>query len=665
MRGDPMSDSSFNSPATAHPWLHTGLMPALILSLVALVLLTLSRVLLIIWQHKSLPDGSLSYILLQGLRVDFATLCALMAPLFLTLSVLCLIRLSPAPVLWLCRVYAAAAITFLVMNEAATPGFILEYGVRPNHLYVQYLMYPREVFSTLWGGHKAALFSSLFLMALSACLSFRLVTYLLHPFILPSVKAGAAGLVALLAIVPLGIRSTLGHRPLNPAMVAFCDVPLANTLPLNSSYAAAYALAHLNSDRLSAGDIYKKADRNSVLAALNDFSVRESAVRENGTCPLTAALQPVHRGPMRNLVIILEESLGADFVKSLGGQPVTPSLEALKDQGWWFEHLYAAGHRSIRGIEAVMAGFPPSPLQSIVKLPQPRDRYATLATVLERRGYTTSFIYGGESHFDNMRSFFLNNGVQKVIDQDDYPHPSFVASWGVSDEDLFNRAHDEFSSLHQSGKPFFSLIFTSSFHDPFDIPEGKVSLDGLQTDEPERLLAAKYADYALGEYFKKAQSSDYYADTVFLVVADHESRVRGDGTFPLSKFSIPALILGRGIAPRSDPRVVSQIDLLPTLLSLIGYAGKIPFVGQDLNRADIKERAIMQFNSVFGYLKDGRFITLTPGKEPSYFDVDERNGLHTTAWFAGMEETAVALSNLGPTMYAEGWLSESCIREGQ
>ncbi len=661
-----MSEPSFNNPVTTHPWLHAGLMPALILSLVALVLLTLSRILLIIWQNKHLPDGSLSYILLQGLRVDFATLCALMAPLLLTLSVLCLIRLSPAPVLWLCRVYVAAAITFLVMNEAATPGFILEYGVRPNHLYVQYLMYPREVFSTLWGGHKVALFGSILLMTLSAYLSYRLATYLLRPFTLPSFKVGLIGLVAILAIVPLGIRSTLGHRPLNPAMVAFCDVPLANSLPLNSSYAAAYALAHLNSDKLSSGDIYKKAGKDSVLIALQDFSVRDSAASANGACPLRATLHPVHHGKMRNLVIILEESLGADFVKSLGGLPVTPSLENLKNKGWWFEHLYAAGHRSIRGIEAVIAGFPPSPLQSIVKLPQPKDRYATLATILERRGYNTSFIYGGESHFDNMRSFFLNNGVQKVIDQDDYTNPAFVASWGVSDEDLFNRAHNEFSAMHKAGKPFFSLVFTSSFHDPFDIPQGKVNLDGLETDEPERLLAAKYADYALGEYFKKAQVSDYYNDTVFLVVADHESRVRGADTFPLSKFSIPALILGKEIAPRIDQRVVSQIDLLPTLLSLIGYSGEVPFVGQDLNQDEIKERAIMQSNSIFGYLHAGKFITLTPGKEPSYFDVDAHNDLHPTSLVKGMEAPAVALSNLGPIMYEEEWLSESCLRlDGQ
>ena len=107
-----------------------------------------------------------------------------------------------------------------------------------------------------------------------------------------------------------------------------------------------------------------------------------------------------------NIVIILEESLGATFVESLGGIPVTPELEKLKKKGWWFENLYATGTRSARGIEAVVAGFPPTPARSVVKLSLSQNNFSTLGSILSKKGYLSEFIYGGESHFDNMSGFF-------------------------------------------------------------------------------------------------------------------------------------------------------------------------------------------------------------------------------------------------------------------
>ncbi|HNW42228.1 MAG TPA: LTA synthase family protein, partial [Opitutaceae bacterium] len=147
--------------------------------------------------------------------------------------------------------------------------------------------------------------------------------------------------------------------------------------------------------------------------------------------------------------------------------PVTPELEKLKETGWWFEELYATGTRSVRGIEAVVSGYLPTPARSVVKLSLAQKDFFTLAMPLKRLGYHTEFIYGGESHFDNMRGFFTGNGFQSVIDQKDYAAPKFVGSWGASDEDLFDKAHERLTALHAAGTPSFTLVFTSSNHEPF------------------------------------------------------------------------------------------------------------------------------------------------------------------------------------------------------
>src|SRR5690606_21594174 len=164
-------------------------------------------------------------------------------------------------------------------------------------------------------------------------------------------------------------------------------------------------------------------------------------------CRHRTAGQPVHRRHPPNagrpraqpswqpksLVIILEESLGAQFIGHLGGLPLSPNLDRLSTDAWTFTRMYATGTRSVRGIEAVVAGFPPSPAQAVVKQPEAQQDFYTLAETLAARGYDTTFYYGGESHFDNMRGFFFGNGFGRVIDQNDYPAPGFTGSWGVSD----------------------------------------------------------------------------------------------------------------------------------------------------------------------------------------------------------------------------------------
>ena len=638
-----------------------GIMPLCLFCALSMVFLSLSRIGLMLWLNSNVPDGSVLYILLQGLRVDFASVCGLYGPAFLILIFCSIVRLKNNAVILIIKIYLALGFTFLVFNEAATPPFILEYGVRPNHLYVQYLIYPKEVLNTLWNGHKLAVFADIFIIALSLYAGFKLASLLFKNYVFASFKITLLSFIAVIIILPLGVRSTLGHRPLNPALISFCNDPLANSLPLNSSYSAVYALAHLNQGKLSASDIYSFDNKENILFEGMDFSVKKNTAHPTSKCPLNQII--TSNSPQKyNVVIVLEESLGADFVKSLGGLPLTPNLEQLKNEGWWFTNLYAAGHRSIRGIEAVTASFPPSPLDSIVKLPRTESSYATLSRIYESYGYKTSFIYGGESHFDNMRNYFLENGMQEVIDQNDYKNPKFVASWGVSDEDLFLKAHEKFTQLKQNSENFFSVIFTSSFHDPFEIPEGKVKLPAsIQTDEPRRLAAAMYADYALGKFFKWVEKSNYKDDTIFLVIADHESRVRGNGSFPLSEFSIPALILGPNIKAYQDERVVSQIDMAPTLLSLSGISGEFPLIGQNLNQEHIKERALMQFNQIFGYLENGKFVTLEPQGKAAFFNVGKHNSLVETKEDKQLLKKAVALENLGPLIYSQGYMLDSCI----
>ena len=265
--------------------------------------------------------------------------------------------------------------------------------------------------------------------------------------------------------------------------------------------------------------------------------------------------------------------------------------------------------------EAVSAGFLPTPAQAVVKLSLAQRNFATLASILGQHSYQSEFIYGGEAHFDNMRGFFTGNGFNRVTDEKDYKNPIFMGSWGASDEDLFNKTLERLDTKHKEGISSFTLVFTSSNHSPFEFPDGRIEL--YEQPKATDNNAVKYTDHALAEFIAKAKTSPYWQDTLFVVVADHDIRVRGDSMVPVERFHIPGLILGADLKPKRVKTVASQIDLAPTLLSLMGIDAKHPMPGSrpDPREADdLPGRAMMQYEQNYGWMEGNQIVVPAPGK---------------------------------------------------
>jgi len=438
-------------------------------------------------------------------------------------------------------------------------------------------------------------------------------------------------LLPALVVVPLlvfvsavAIRTSFAHRPANPSNIAVTTDPLVNMLPLSSAYSMLYGAYEMRyePEGVKFGDIAEEA----VVAHMRRMmSVSPSAFIDE-TLPTLhrQSLAPVRERPA-NLVIVLEESMGARFVGSLGGLPLTPNLDRLSGEGIWFTQMHATGTRSVRGIEAVITGFLPTTTESVVKLGGTQRGFFTIADLLRRHGYATSFIYGGSAQFDNMRRFFVNNGFETIIDRADYHDPRFVGSWGVSDEDLFRKADEYFDGL-PADRPFFSLVFTSSNHTPFEYPDG--AIEPYNEPAQTRENAIKYADHALGGFIERARQSPYWDNTVFLIVADHDSRVLGAELVPIRHYHVPALVLGAGIEPRTVTRLASQVDLIPTLLPLLGLDGEVihPATGVNLlgDAVDgIPPRAVMQYGNNIAYRQvtgqDDDVIIFQENREPMQF----------------------------------------------
>ncbi len=596
-----------------HPSLHrvvVSLRPLWSFAWRTILTLTLCRMIFVAWQWQRVIDADmLGSVFVQGLRFDFVLLGLMLAVPVICFPLFASNRfLMPA---WrsLLSVCLPIALLLLLFMECATPSFVDQFDSRPNLLFFEYLNHPREVGATLWAAYKLPIILAVLIVTAITWINVRQIGKLARA-VQPIGVMPALLVTPLLLVFCFGIiRSTTDHRPVNPSTVAISSDPLVNELALNSAYTALYALYETRHET-EGGFRYGEIKDEDVIATVRHSMMIDAAAFSSDKLPTlhyqTLADPSVTR---KNLVVIVLESLGAEFVGALGGTGVTPNLDALSEEGIWFTNLYATGTRSVRGLEAVVSGFTPTPARSVVKLGRSQRDFFTLAGLLGKSGYESSFIYGGEAQFDNMRRFFMNNGFDRVVDKSDYDSPVFTGSWGVSDEDLFNRAHEEFSVPRE--QPFFSLVFTSSNHSPFEYPDGRIE----PVDEQKNTVnnAVKYADYALGQFIEKARSSSYWDDTVFLIVADHNARVYGNEVVPVKRFHIPGLILGGSIPPSIFAPVASQIDLAPTLLSLIGIACEHPMIGRDLMRPEMQAnegRAIMQFNGSQAYMEGDRVAVL-------------------------------------------------------
>ncbi len=602
------------APLQAYAAQLAGLFPCLAVCVFCLGIFSISRGALLLWMHERLLSAGiehLPFVLGQGLRFDIVTLGLLLGPLFILFPIASMSSLGARAWSRIAIVWCLSVIGLVLFMEIATPPFVNEFDAKPDRRFFEYLVEPREVAATLWGAYAPwiAIGGVSIPGVLWRCHRWLVGHFRVPRTVSPSAAALYAPIIALLTVA--AVRSTTDHRPVNPSTVVFSSDPLANQFSLNSTYSLLYAAYEFvrEDDEFA----YRTVSPRSAAAAAR-AEVRIDPTRFSGGPSSTEHAQPAtqpRRHPL-NLVIVLEESLGAEFVGALGGLPLTPNLDRLSEQGIWFERLYATGTRSVRGIEAVTTGFLPTTSRAIVKRPLAQRDFFTLAGLLARQGYATSFLYGGEPQFDNMARFLGNNGVESIIGRHDFAGDVYEGAWGVADEDLFSRANEHFATQPED-RPFFSLVFTTSNHSPWDFPPGRIEL--FESPKATRHNAVKYADYALGRFFDSAGASAYWNDTVFLVVADHASRVRGAELVPIEGFRIPGLILGGEITPGRVERIASQIDLLPTLLSLIGIDSAHPAIGIDHTREDLGRfpgRAIMQYGPNQAYLRGDEVVILRP-----------------------------------------------------
>lgn len=496
-------------------------------------------------------------------------------------------------------------ILLILQNAISEYFFWNEFGVKYNFIAVNYLIYTNEVIGNIMQSYPVIpIFSALFLVT-------GIVTYFIlkksrnYVDEIPNFKTKLkiSGIYISLFLVSLIAIPTLAKTESSKNV-------FVNELQSNGLYK--FYLAFKNSD-LDYFKFYKTIPNEKAFSILKQqFPAisRETTIR-------TIESDSVENH--KNVVLITIESYSAEFMKSYGNdQNITPFLDSLSQKSLQFTNLYAAGNRTVRGLEALTLCLPPTAGESVLKREDNKNKFSTGA-IFNQKGYNIKFMYGGDAFFDNMQDFYSGNGYQ-IVDKSSFTPEEITFSnvWGVCDEDMYNKAVKVMNAEAKENKPFFNHIMTVSNHRPFTYPNNKIDIPG---DIKSRDGGVKYTDYSLRKFFEIASKQPWFSNTVFVIVADHCASSAGKTELPMDKYRIPAFIYSPGIKPEKCTKLMSQIDLMPTLFGLLHFDYQSKFFGQDVLKSDYKPRAFIATYEDLGFIKDNVLTILSPKQRVRQFEL--------------------------------------------
>jgi len=569
--------------------------------LVLMAMYSLLRLALLVYNREQIGGATaaiLAEAFFNGLRFDLRLVVIACLPLLLALPSVWAMSARGFFRVWL-TVFASITL-FLGVIEL---DFYREFNQRLNALVFQYLKEdPKTVLSMIWYGFPVVRY------LLAWALATVLLAWLFRKIDLrtrtnrdePAISAPFSNRlpVRFVVFVVCGMLAVLASRgtlrqgpPLRWGDAFTTDSTFANQLGLNGTLMLASAAKSLMSSHRD--NIWK-----SDLPPAEALSlVREMLLTDNDTlvqadrAPILRNYAPPAGGvlPIRNVVVILMESFAGRHVGVLGGQGnITPYFDKLAAEGLLFTRFFANGTHTHQGTFVTLACFPNLPsFEYLMQTPEGSNDFSGLPQLLGARQMDNLYVYNGDFAWDNQSGFFGRQGVTNFIGRFDYKNPIVSdPTWGVSDQDMFDRAAEELAK-RSGGKPFYAILQTLSNHTPYALPEKLPveSVSGQGALDPH-LTAMRYSDWALGQFFEKIRNALYFKETLFVLVGDHGF---GSGEqlteMNLARFNVPLLLIAPGIQQKfgsTRDTVGTQVDVVPTIMGRLGGTVRHQCWGRDL-----------------------------------------------------------------------------------
>lgn len=605
--------------------------------LINLVAFTVLRLVLLIKQHADIdtPFHHIVLAFLYGLINDLAFFSYLLIPFILYLLVVPnrIYRSTLHKIVSFCFFFIFLYLLFF--TELSEWTFWDEFGVRFNFIAVDYLIYTHEVINNIIESYPLGwlLTAVLAVTTLSFILVRKALAHTFTPYEPFKRRLKIASVLLLLPVISYFTISTSWSQ--------FSTNTYVNELASNGPY---QFFSAFRNNELDYRHFYKLGDDKQMTRLVKKIIAPDAAAQGDNADALYNIKHKVMAPDQEkrlNVVMIMVESLSADFLRTFGGKEnITPFMDQWFNEGLLFTNFYAVGTRTVRGLEALTLSIPPTPGQSIVKRPDNQNLFS-LGYVLQQHGYDTAFLYGGRGFFDNMNAFYSGNGY-RIVDQTDFTKEenTFENAWGVSDDIIFNRALKEADRDAAAHKPFLFQIMTTSNHRPYTYPDGKIDIPS----GTGRSGGVKYTDYAIAQFIQQAKSKPWFADTLFVMVADHCAGSAHRTELPVERYHIPLFIYApKHVAPAKNDTLSSQIDVAPTILGLLDVSYESQFYGRNILQMKKEEgRALISNYQRLGLYKDNKLSYLSPQQKVDAFE----NPLRTHKPLEGVKKEEMVRENM-------------------
>lgn len=507
-----------------------------------------------------------------------------------------------------------------VFSFLAEFPFWSEFNTRFNFIAVDYLIYTYEVFENINQSYPLPILiisllinTGLFFLYFAKTNKFNVVFSDALPF-----RKRILHTMALVVIALIYIQFVPNK------MAEYGKNQYVNELSKNGVYSF---FAAFRSNELDYDTFYQKLSNEEAFSLIkNEIKQSNQNYASNEMTSLSRKVTNQGTEIHPNIMLVCIESFSADFMGAFGNKEnLTPNLDKMAAESIFFTNLYATGTRTVRGMEALTLSVPPTPGNSIVRRPNNSNLYS-IATVLRQKDYNLDFIYGGDGYFDNMNTFFGGQGFN-IVDRnrgnplaDDIKtkriniednEVTFENAWGICDEDIYNKTLKIADANAASGKPFFNFIMTTSNHKPYSFPKNTIDMP-----QGKRESVIKYTDYAIGKFIQKAKSKPWFKNTVFIFVADHCASAAGKWEVNIDKHHIPAMIYNAHIAPEKVNKLVSQIDIMPTVFGYLNWNYTTSLYGKDIRlMLPNEERALLGNYRTIGLLQHNNFTEINDKKQ--------------------------------------------------
>lgn len=547
-------------------------------------------------------------IFFHSLKLDLATSCYILIIPFFILAIQSVWSLK-----WLNlvnKIYAGFVITVYSLTTVGEMGIYAEWKTKLTYKVLKYLSHPGEIFNSAETGTFYLLVGIFLVFSTGAILAYNRLFYLNQVKSDRNLWYTLAFLIIVPGLLFIGLRGGIKPIPINQSESYYSTHNILNIAAVNNAFNL----------YISIFENLKNFDHNPYV-----FMDKETAAAVMKKIYTSGgdSTQFVLTSSRPNVVLLILESWSADLIESLGAEPgITPEFKKLEKTGILFDQVYASGARSEQGMASIFGGFPAHPVSSITVQPDKFVKLPSIVKDLEKTGYSSSFYFGGQLIYGNIRSYIIFNGFDKIMEGEDFPSTMPQGKLGIHDEFTLGYMVKDLENMKQ---PFFASLFTLSTHSPWDQPFHKPLKWG--DNEHDYINGAYYTDHCLGEFFASARTKPWYDNTLFIIVADHShNSYRNYHPFSKEYHKIPMLFYGNVIKESFRGTIChklgNQHDIAATLLGQLNLpAGDFYFSKNLLNPAS-PEFAYYTTEDGVGWIRPNGYFTYDKGADFYYHWTD-------------------------------------------